>query len=102
MIATVNNTILIKRLRELSWEKTFSKTVDYIDCYIEPIQDDVWVMIDWQGAFNVFKLYSDFTDIIIGDKLTDKCWVNYKVKWVKLYNSIVGTHIECLIQSVYD
>ena len=103
MLSTCNNTITIKRLVESVWEKTYSSTINtWISVYIEPIQDDVWVMIDWQGAFNVFKLFATFNDIIVWDKIIDKDNIIYKVKWVKKFNSIVWNHLECLIQSIYD
>ena len=103
MLWTCNNVITTKRLVESVWEKTYSSTITtWLNVYIEPIQDDVWVMIDWQGAFNVFRLFTTFTNIIVWDKIIDKDNIEYKVKWVKKFSSIVWNHLECLVQSIYD
>jgi len=102
MIQTSNHTINIKRLNEsISWEKTYKQQANWIRVYIEPIQDEVWQMFDWQSAFNVFRMFSDY-EIIQGDKLTDENNIEYKVKWVRFYTSLVGSHYESLINSTYD
>ena len=103
MLWTTNNVITIKRLVESVWEKTYSQTVaSWINVYIEPISDKIGVAMDGQGAFNTFKLFSTYTNIVVWDKITDKNNISYKVNWVKLFTSIVGTDIECLINSEYD
>lgn len=103
MLWTINNNITIKRLVESVWEKTYTETITtWLNVYIEPIQDDVWVMIDWQGAFNVFRLFTTFQNIIVWDKIIDKDEIEYKVKWVKKFNSLVWNHLELLIMSIYD
>lgn len=103
MLWTCNNVVTIKRLVESIWEKTYISTIStWINVYIEPIADDVWLAIDWMGAFNVFKMFSTFTNIIIWDKIIDKNNIEYKVKWIRPYTSIIWTHYELIIQSKYD
>jgi hypothetical protein len=102
MLQTYNNKITIKRLVETSWEKTYTKTVaSLVWVYIEPIKDEVWIMTDWQGAFNVFKMFSDYA-VVWWDKIIDENGTEYKVKWVRKYESILWTHYESIINSVYD
>ena len=102
MILTANNRVTIDRLEEASGEKTYADEVDTsIAVYIEPYEDEIALWFDGQWAYNVFRMFSD-TEIIQGDKLTDKDDVVYKVKWVRYYNSIVWNHYEATIQSIYD
>ena len=104
MIFTVYNSIEIQRLVEdVSWKKSYQTTIaNNIKCYIEPLSEDVSIWIDWIWAYEWHKLFSTYTDIIIWDKIIDKDWTEYKVKWIKKFNSIVGKHIEAIIQTKYD
>lgn len=103
MIYTANNSITVKRFVETAWEKEYTNTVHtWLDVYIEPIQESVWIALDWEGAFDTFRLFSPNLDILIADKITDKAGVEYIVKWTKPFSSLVWNHVECLIQSEYD
>jgi hypothetical protein len=102
MLQTANHTISIKRLAESLWEKTYATTVaTWIFVYIEPVEDFVWTADFWESAFNVFRMFSDYP-VIVWDKITDEEWTNYKVKWVRKYKSIIWTHYESVINSIYD
>lgn len=104
MIFTVNNTISIDRLVEdWSWKKSYATTVvTGITCYIEPLSEDVSIGIDGIWAYEWYKLFANYQNVIIWDKITDKDGLIYKVKGIKKYDSIVWKHIEAIIQRVYD
>jgi len=101
MIQTINHTITIKRLVETSGKKSYTKTVWTARVYIEPIEDTIWIMEGWESAFNVFKMFSDYP-VIVWDKLIDEDNVSYKIKWVRKYTSLLWTHYESIINSLYD
>ena len=103
MLNTINSTISISRLVETAGEKTYTQTVaSGIGCYIEPADDTIAVAFDGEGAFEVFALFSDYMDITQADKITDQDSNVYRVKGLKKFDSIVGAHIEAIIQKVYD
>lgn len=103
MIFIVNHTVTIERLLDTSWEKDYDTVVvSWLWLYIEPLDDTIWVTIDWEWAFDVQKVFTDFQDIQVSDKITDENWEIYIVKWVKKYISLVWEHLEIIVQSEYD
>ena len=101
MLATINNTITIQRWEETDWESSYTDLDTWVSCYIEPAEFDVAVNIDWENTSNVYALFSDYTNIIIWDKLIDKDDYEYKVKWLKSFNDMLWKHIEAIILRTY-
>ena len=98
-----NKEVSITRYTTANGKTSYTNVVDTtIWVYIQPLSDDVLVWEDWMSAYEWFLLMSSFTDIKVWDKITDWNNINYKVKWVKLFETIVDVHIEAVIQKTYD
>ena len=73
MIFTANKTITIDRFLETTWEKEYDTVVTtWLQVYIEPFDDTIWATIDGEWAFNIQKLFTDFINVQVSDKLTDE------------------------------
>lgn len=97
-----NKEISITRFTTTNGKTTYTDVIDTtIGAYIQPLSDDVLVWEDWMSAYEWFLLMTSFLDIKVWDKIND--WTDtYKVKWVKLFDTIIDTHIEAVIQKKYD
>ena len=102
MLATINNKITVQRWAEVNWESSYTNLTTWLSCYIEPAEFEVAVNIDWESTSDVFNLFCDNININIWDKIIDKDWFSYKVRWTKAFNDILWKHIECIILKVYD
>ena len=103
MLCTTNKVVTIERLLDTSWEKDYDTTViSWLALYLEPLDDTIWVNIDGEWAFEINKLFSSFLDIQVSDKITDQDSIIYIVKWVKKYDSLVWSQLECIVQAEYD
>lgn len=103
MIFTANKTVTIMRFDTVSGETSYDVTVaTWLQLYIEPLDDTIWATVDWQWAFDVQKMFTDFIDVQVSDKIIDQNWEEYIVKWVKHYDSLVWQHLECIVQQEYD
>jgi hypothetical protein len=38
-------------------------------CKVEPVSDLAGTGLEWAGVFDIFKIYTDYTDIKTGDKI---------------------------------
>jgi len=101
MLQTINNTITIQRWSETAGESSYVNLTTGVPCYIEPAEFEAAVNVDWQNTSDVFQMFSDNTNIIIWDKIIDKDSISYKVKWTKLFDSMIWKHIECIILKQY-
>jgi len=101
MLQTINNIITVKRWDEVSWESSYIDLITGLSCYIEPADFEVASNVDGESTSDVFNLFSDNTNIIIWDKIIDKDWNDYKVKWTKVFDDLLGTHIEAVILKTY-
>jgi len=102
MINTVNNLVTVQRWTETAGESSFTNNDTNVYCYIEPWEFDSVINVDWENFADVFVLFSNNTDIIIWDKIIDRDLISYKVKWTKVFDSFLWTHIEATILKVYD
>ena len=102
MLATINNTITVKRWVEVSWESVYENLTTWLPCYIEPWEYETAVNIDWENIADVFILFCDDINIIIWDKIIDKDSNNYKVKGTKVFDDVLWKHIEATILREYD
>lgn len=102
MILT-NKTISIKRLTEVDWKKSYWSPIHTdVWVYIQPLSEEVIVNDENVSAYDWFKIMCSHKDLIIWDKITDNDWVLYKVKWVKIFDTIIDTHLEWIIVTQYD
>jgi len=104
MLIENNNIIKIERLVESQdWKKTYNEIViENLPVYIEPLSEEVMVWTDWIWAYEWNKLMSDYLDIKIWDKITDKYNRWMIVKWIKIYENVVWKHLEAIILNKYD
>lgn len=98
---TTNATVNIQRFVETAWEKNYSTVHSGVSVYIEPIDEELSVTFEGQAAYETFRLMSYNTDILEGDGIVEGA-INYKVKGSRVFNSIVWTHVEAIIQKEYD
>lgn len=98
-----NRVISVLRLTETWGKKTYTNNVAAdVPVYIEPLRDEVIVNNESVWAYDWYKLMCEFTDLIVWDKITDDNATVYKVKWIKLYDTIIDKHVEAIIQTIYD
>lgn len=98
-----NHTISIIRLLETSWKKNFDTTViNWLQVYFYPVSDEsesvLW--IDW--SWNLYKLLSNYNNIVVWDKIVDENSKNYIVKSVKQRKTIMANFFEILILNQND
>jgi len=98
-----NKEITIERYTKTNGKTTYTDIVwNTVWAYIQPLSDDIIVWDDWMSSYEWFLLMSSFTDIKVWDKITDNNSVEYKVKWIKIFDTIIDKHIEAVIQTKYD
>lgn len=96
-----NKTVDIERFTEVDGEKNYTPFISGLAVYIEPLEEDVALTFEWQGSYEVFRLMTSNTTLEIGDKVIEWSEV-YKIRGKRVFDSLIGTHIECIIQSQYD
>lgn len=101
MIFTHNVTIDVKRFERLDGESNYSTIISALPAYIEPINEEIGITYEWQGAYEVFRLISSNTSIETGDLIIEGS-TTYKVLGKRVFNSLVGSHLEAVIQANYD
>ena len=102
MLATVNDTITVKRWTEVSGESSYTNLTTGLSCYIEPAEYEVAVNTDGENFSEVYNLFCDNINILVWDRVVDKNSNEYTVKGTKIFNDIIGQHIEAIILKVFD
>lgn len=101
MIFTVNATISIAKFVDVDGKKNFWTPVTWIAAYIEPIDEEVAITYEGQGAYENFRLLTWDMTIAVGDKINDGSR-DYIVLGKRSFKSMVWSHTEAILQSKFD
>ena len=96
----INNTISVERMTESGGKSEFSGNfiIQNLNCYLEPLAPEIAMMYGEKYAFNSFKLFCDISDILIGDRITDKDSNIYIVQAIyKFENYEIPSHMEAIL-----
>lgn len=96
-----NQTINIKRFEAEGGKESYGEedVLSGIDCYIEPLREDLVAFFEIEAAFQAFKAHiNGIYDIKVSDQVTDGDSINYKVRNVNKYpNNDIEPYMEVII-----
>lgn len=71
--------------------------------YLQSKQDAIETGFDGQNSHYPFLMLVNWKpDILVGDKVVDKDWNIYKVKWSETFSDLTWTHSRFLLTIKYD
>lgn len=87
---------LYKRTTNAYKVKSFWSKIATIKLKLEPIRERQ-DSFDWNPALNNIRMYSDYTDIEVGNKIVVEN-ISYIVRNVELWDWVLSKYILCLIE----
>jgi hypothetical protein len=103
MLAHNNNIVSVYRLTDTAWERWYVSAVTWLSVYLQSKEDRIESGFDNQGAFFPFLMMTNWKpNILIWDKITDREWNAYHVRWAQTFKDLTWTHSEYSLSLKYD